>query len=195
MLADYAHRFGLGQKTGVIFPERSGIIPSTHWKKETLGKPWYPGETLSAIIGQSYILVTPIQVACMISSIFTSELVRPRIVATEPVNKQPLHIAQDTLEFIRSCMKQVIIQGTGKTMNNIKDIEIWGKSSTAQTSSLDKRDLGGKHLEHGWFVMHFKYKHHRPLTLVTLIGHAGSTQPAKMVAKQFIKEYKILMDS
>ena len=79
LLADYAHRFGLGKKTNIIFAEKEGLIPTAAWKKRVKNEKWWPGETFSVSIGQSYVLVTPIQIARMISAIFTGELVTPRI--------------------------------------------------------------------------------------------------------------------
>ena len=38
---------------------RQGLIPSTAWKKQRFGVPWYPGETVSASIGQGYDPRTP----------------------------------------------------------------------------------------------------------------------------------------
>ncbi len=62
-LAEWATRFGLGRKTGIEIPgEVSGQVASAAAREEK-GKVWYPGETLSAAIGQSDTMVTPIQLA------------------------------------------------------------------------------------------------------------------------------------
>lgn len=194
LLADYAQRFGLGQPTHIIFPEKTGLIPSMQWKIKTKGERWWPGETLSATIGQSYLLVTPIQIARMISSIFTGYLVTPRILTSEPVIKQPLAIAQSTRDFLQESMRSVVQVGTGRGVNTVKDIEIYAKTSTAQTSTYNKRCLGSIYLEHGWFVAYFKYKNNKPLTLVILVEHAGSSRVAKDIAKQFLIKYKKLAE-
>lgn len=193
-LARYAHAFGLGQKTTVHFPEKTGLIPTSQWKMKVKGERWWPGETLSATIGQSFILVTPIQVARLVASIFTGYLVTPRIVAHEPVVRHPLTIHTDTLSFLRDSMRAVVTQGTGRRMNRIKDLEIYAKTSTAQTSGLDKRKLGIQHLEHGWFAAYFSYKHHEPLVLVFLVENAGSSRVTAMLAKKFLLGYTQLMD-
>ncbi len=192
-LAEYAYKFGYGKKTHALFAQKEGLVPSTHWRLAK-GERWWPGETLSASIGQSCLLVTPVQVACMISSIFTGNLVNPRILIDEPVYSTPLDLQPETLSFLRDSMRSVVTQGTGKNVSKIKDIEIYAKTSTAQTSSYEKRDWGEKYLEHGWFVMHFKYKDYQPLTVVTLVEHAGSSKHATNIAKQFLIEYKKLMD-
>lgn len=194
-LASYAREFGLGQKTTSHFPEKAGLIPTNQWKLQTKGERWWPGETLSATIGQSFILVTPIQIARMIASIFTGYLVNPRIVINEPVVQQPLAIDQETLSFLQDSMKAVVTQGTGQKINRIKDLEIYAKTSTAQTSGLDKRNLGSEYLEHAWFVAYFKYKEEQPLVLVLLIEHAGSSRVTAQIAKKFLLEYKRFIDT
>lgn len=194
LIADYANRFGLGQPTNIIFPEKTGVVPSRKWKKHHKGERWWPGETLSAAIGQSFLLATPIQIARMISSIFTGYLVTPRILANEPVIKQPLNISASTRSFLRNSMQLVVKEGTGQKVNRIKDIEIYAKTSTAQTSAYNKRTLGSIYLEHGWFVAHFNYKDNRPLTFVILVEHAGTSRVPTEVAKKFLIEYKKYID-
>jgi len=192
-LADYAHRFGLGQKTDSVFPEKDGLVPSRAWKRGAKGEKWWPGETLSASIGQSFLLVTPIQVARMIGSIFTRYLVKPRILADEPIEKTPLNIRLETLEFLRNSMQKVVTSGTGR-MSKVRDVQVYAKTSTAQNSDLSKRDLGEQFLEHGWFVSHFSYKHHPPLTIVIILENVGSSSVPTGVAKNFFIEYKKRMD-
>lgn len=62
-LSQYARRFGLGESTGVDFPEMSGIVPDRDWKLARYGEPWYPAETMDVAIGQGFIEVTPLQMA------------------------------------------------------------------------------------------------------------------------------------
>jgi penicillin-binding protein 2 len=194
LLADYAHRFGLGEKTNIVFAEKEGLVPTSAWKKKVKGEKWWPGDTLSAVIGQSYLLVTPIQIARMISSIFTGYLVNPRVLLDEPVVQEPLRIKHETRKFLQQSMQSVVTSGTGQQVKRIKDIRIYAKTSTAQTSSLEKRDLGSSYLEHGWFVAYFVYQDHTPLTLVVLVENAGSSRVATDVAKKFLSEYKKCMD-
>ena len=92
-------------------------------------------------------------------------------------------------------MQKVVNQGTGQRVKHIKDIKIYAKTSTAQTSGLDKHDLGNEYLEHGWFVCYFYYKDHKPLTVVILVEHASTSRVATGVAAQFLGEYKKMVDS
>jgi penicillin-binding protein 2 len=194
-LANYAFRFGLGQKTSTGLPQKSGLVPTSRWKLQTKGEQWWPGETIQATIGQSFLLVTPIQIARMIAGIFTGYLVNPRIVVNEPVVCQPLEIAKSTREFLQDSMKLVATEGTGQRIGKIVDLEIFAKTSTAQTSGLEKRDLGLSYLEHGWFVAYFKYKDYEPLVLILLIENAGTARIPMSVAKRFLVEYKRFMDT
>jgi len=194
VIADYAKRFGLGKKTNITFPEKTGIVPTRKWKLKNRGSDWWQGETLSVAIGQSLLTVTPIQIACMISSIFTGYLPTPRILTNEPIIKRKLNIQQDTLTFLKESMQKVATQGTGKNISKIKNIEIYAKTGTAQTSALKKRKLGKIYREHRWFVTYFKYKENLPLTLIVLVEHPKSKLSAKNVAKKFLYEYKSLID-
>ncbi len=61
---DFAATFGIGAPTGIDNTnERSGLMPSRQWKRMARKAAWYPGETLSAGIGQGYVLATPLQLA------------------------------------------------------------------------------------------------------------------------------------
>jgi penicillin-binding protein 2 len=62
-----AKKFGLGDKVlnDNYLNEKKGLIPSTKWKKNTLGKGWVLGESLITGIGQGYIQTTPLQLCLM----------------------------------------------------------------------------------------------------------------------------------
>lgn len=65
---DYLAQFGMGSPTGIDIPgEKTGILPSTQWKRNNFRqaemKIWYPGDTISVGIGQGYMSATPLQIA------------------------------------------------------------------------------------------------------------------------------------
>ena len=62
-----AKKFGLGEKVldKTYENEKKGLVPSTEWKKNVLGKGWVIGETLITGIGQGYIQATPLQLCLM----------------------------------------------------------------------------------------------------------------------------------
>lgn len=67
---EMALKFGLGQKTGIpLSNEKAGQIPGRDWKRKERGEAWYHGDSIGSIIGQGYILTTPIQLAVMTARI------------------------------------------------------------------------------------------------------------------------------
>jgi len=62
-----AKKFGLGSLVlnGTFLEEKKGLVPSTKWKKNTLGRGWLLGESLITGIGQGYIQTTPLQLCLM----------------------------------------------------------------------------------------------------------------------------------
>ena len=67
-LAKTAKKFGLGKKVlNGFIEEKSGVVPSTLWKKKYIGQNWYLGETLHSGIGQGYFQSTLIQLCLMIA--------------------------------------------------------------------------------------------------------------------------------
>jgi penicillin-binding protein 2 len=188
-LADYAFRFGLGEKTNIIFPEKEGIVPSNDWKMYTQGQRWWKGETLSAAIGQSFLLTTPLQVACMISALFEGYLVKPHILQTHDIETKPLRISQSTRQFLQECMESVITEGTGRNINRLKSVTVYAKTGTAQTSS--KQNKKEDYSCHAWFVSYFYYNENnpQPLVMVVLIEKVSGSRAATNIAKKFLIDY------
>ncbi len=66
----YAKMYGLGTKTGIeLSGEETGIVDLKSYCEQTENRSWSLGDTLSAVIGQSYNSYTPIQMAKYISTI------------------------------------------------------------------------------------------------------------------------------
>ncbi len=82
-IADYALRFGLGQKLGILLNhERPGLVPTTSWKKATHGSAWAGGDTPNIAIGQGYNLMTPLQLVSLYAGISNGgKIWRPRLVS------------------------------------------------------------------------------------------------------------------
>ncbi|HTP39284.1 MAG TPA: penicillin-binding protein 2 [Steroidobacteraceae bacterium] len=85
-IASFLAPFGFGQLTGIdIDGEKPGILPSVEWKKKAFKRPadqvWFPGETVNFGVGQGYLLVTPLQLAHIVSVIADrGGSFRPRLV-------------------------------------------------------------------------------------------------------------------
>ena len=78
-----ARKFGLGRKVlnGIFEDEKKGLVPSTKWKKNNLGRGWVLGETLLTGIGQGYIQTTPLQLCLMTAQLANGGFkIHPRII-------------------------------------------------------------------------------------------------------------------
>ena len=151
-IARFARKFGFGERTGIDLPgEARGMVPTRKWKKDRFGEKWYKGETVNYAIGQGYLLVTPLQVARMMS-VFAGRgyLVRPHLVrriGNVRVNEDngiKLDISPETLDTIREGLAECVNGDRGTGMKaRLSGTVVAGKTGTAQTSK-------GK--SHGWFA-------------------------------------------
>ncbi len=205
-IALYSRKFGLGSKTGIpLASERTGLVPSTEWKKKKRGEPWYPGETISIAIGQGFLSVTPIQMAKVVSIVATNgRVVQPRLLKASRLRRtgtlkeepapqtQQLSIASETFSRIKEGLAAVVTKGTAKRAQS-KIVSIAGKTGTAQVVALkdddDKSEVAKKHQDHAWFVAFAPVE--EPIIAVAVIvehmGHGGSA--AAPLAKTIIEAY------
>lgn len=193
-LADYAGRYGLGKPSGIALEEKTGLVPSSAWKLRVKGERWWPGETLSAVIGQSYTLATPMQLLRMYCGLYTGFLPKPRLLEQEEIVREPVNVQESVRHFLLKGMKAAIEYGTGVRIRQVKDITVYAKTGTAQTSDLAKRELGKQFVEHAWLVALFQYREEQPLAMIILMEHAGKSSYASQVAKQFLIAYKKLVN-
>ena len=193
-LAAMSRAFGLGEKTGIDLPgETEGNVASEEYKREVFNQDWYLGETFDAAIGQSYTLVTPLQMAVVYSAIanggyrYRSYLVTridnfdgtplkifsPEVMGTVPISKTTLETIQAS---ILGVMKK---EGTGGFLFANYPIPIAGKSGTAETNGIDN----------GWFIAYAPYD--KPeIVVVVMFEHSGfGADSAAPVVKKMMDAY------
>lgn len=147
-IAQMARRFGLGQKLALDLPgEKAGLIPDRAWKMGFNGIPWQPGENLSAAIGQSYVLATPLQLAVMTARIANGGFaVTPRVLAypasADRRRFEPVGVSEAHLRIVRDGMIGVTNNPNGGTAYRQriaeKGMEMAGKTGTAQVRNITK---------------------------------------------------------
>ena len=208
-IAETARLFGLGQPTGVDLPsERVGVVPSTEWKQRVRKEQWYPGETISASIGQGYITVTPLQMAVAIGAVSNGGMLyRPRLVRAvreratgrlqeyPSVERGPVPLHESTLHLLQDALREVVLHGTGGRARS-QLVSIAGKTGTAQTVgarasqvSTDAEGIPKQLRDHAWFVAYAPAEDPKiaVAVLVENTGHGGTY--AAPIAKALIEEY------
>lgn len=140
----YLYEFGLGRTLDLDFqPEKSGNIPTTkYYDKLYRGRSWRSPTIVSLGIGQGELQLTTLQMANLASIIanrgyyYTPHLVKDFINSDEEIDLQyrtPRSVRIDSTHFenVIIGMANVTVGGTA-TWSHIPDIEICGKTGTAQ---------------------------------------------------------------
>ena len=198
---DYLHPYGFGDRTGVdTTSERPGVLPSTRWKREALAQAWYPGETLSAGIGQGYMLTTPMQLA-MATSVLASKGERrtPRLLKAidgEPVVAPPLEpiVANEAnWASVYDGMREVVHgkRGTAKKLSKGIAYEMAGKTGTAQVIGIaqnavyNEDEVAERHRHHGLFIA-FAPMEAPTIAVAIIVENGGGSSAASPIARQVI---------
>jgi penicillin-binding protein 2 len=210
-IARYARSLGFGSRTGLrLGDEKAGLIPDRDWKLKHWHIPWQEGETLSVSVGQSFTLVTPIQMTRFVSALFNGGvLFRPQV--TKLVGKgdgdavfrfQPdvmgrWSIKESSMKLIREALIGVVNEPKGTGGRARTDIvQVAGKTGTAQVIALpeeeeniEEEEVPYKFRDHSWFVAVAPAE--RPvLALSIVIEHGGmGGVTAAPIAKMIIEGY------
>ena len=142
-LEETARALGLGDRTGIDLPqEKKGLIPSPAWYDKRWGAGrWRKGLLLNLAIGQGEILVTPLQLAMLVSeAAMDGQPLRPHVVkqvrgAPEYHWQRPgrarLAASPTTWSALHEAMEGVVSGGTA-TLARVPGLRIAGKTGTAQ---------------------------------------------------------------
>jgi penicillin-binding protein 2 len=179
ILSKFARDFGVGRRTGIeLGGEAKGIAPSADWKKayfaqafQETGDPawkdsyWYEGNTITYGIGQSYLLVTPLQDLQWISTIANGgSYLKPQlgnrvldqagtvVKPFAPALDHRVGVSSDALALLREGLRAGASTGgtSGFVFVNHKDIpQPSGKTGTAEYGLPDAK---GNLPLHSWFV-------------------------------------------
>jgi len=189
----YMQKFGLGEKTGIDLPaEAIGTIPSAQWKKREVNEIWFPGDTINLSIGQGYLLLTPLQVHNLITTIasegevYKLHLVKKIISADgktvkeiKPEIYKKVDFSLDTIKIIKEGLRQTILKGTGWRAN-IKELAVAGKTGTAQNPQGET---------HAWFIGFAPYENPEVCITVFLENGGEGGEAAAPIARAMMEKY------
>ncbi len=208
-LHDFADQFGFGHRTGIdIREERPGLLPSREWKRGAYGQPWYPGEIVIAIIGQGYMLATPLQLAESTALIANrGKYVQPRLVKENipdiqgefwgddiKIGRTPEADAKNW-ELIIKAMEDVIHSPRGTANWRIGrglKYRMAGKTGTAQVVSIaqgeeyDAEKLKEFERDHSLFVAFAPVDDPQIAVAVILENSNGASNVARKVMDSYL---------
>jgi penicillin-binding protein 2 len=190
VLPDYSRRFGFGAPTGIEIEEDAGLVPDPAWKIEAKGEGWAPGDTVNLAIGQSELLVTPLQIATMLAAVGNGgTLYRPQVVemiASDPnspdwvfvpVAAAELPVSAENLAVIQGSLHKVTAASHGTAYQAFEGFSLSaaGKTGTAES---------GREKPHAWFAGYVPAEEPE-IAIAVIVEHSGegSTYAAPLFRK------------
>lgn len=195
-LKETAEALGLGQETGIDLPgENDGLVPNALTVRDgRRDRPWFVGDTANFGIGQGQTLVTPLQMADVLSVVanegfaFKPHLVRSiqppgpgsSATFTEPEQISRLEAPPEYWAALKRAMIRVVAAGTGRRAQ-VGSVVVGGKTGSTEHN--------GAKQTHAWFVGMAPMDNPRiaVAVLVESAGHGGDV--AAPIAGQMIRRY------
>ena len=148
-LSNYLSSLGFGQKVcSDCFDEDRAFVPTPEWKYSIMNAGWVKGDTVNLGVGQGYLVATPMQLANYASILATKgQYIEPSIVAVS--NQKKSLKTWDDKRFDDtdwSKMHQALLgviesdYGTARSIRDLKEFQVAGKSGTAELVSLDSKE-------------------------------------------------------
>ncbi|MGL9732853.1 MAG: penicillin-binding transpeptidase domain-containing protein [Wolbachia sp.] len=140
-LVEMARKFGIGSGPliGAFREEASGLLPDKNWRMQKLYSQWYLGDTINLVIGQGYLLTTPLQLAVLAARIATGKEVIPHIEMNKTIQDfSEINVNHEHLDIVRKAMFDVMNSQAGAYKKKLKLIQIDGKTGTPEINSISK---------------------------------------------------------
>ena len=205
-IAAMSRRFGLGSALGLDIPgEQPGLVPTSQWKRDTLGEPWQRGETLVIGIGQGFMLTTPLQLAIMTARMCNGgRAVTPWFVRdmAQPLPEVgSIGVSTVNLDHALKGMHMVVNNQRGTAFRHrlaLADVQMGGKTGTSQVrritraeraAGLHKRkDRPWEHRHHALFVCYAPTEKPRyAISVIVEHGQSGSAAAAPIARDIMLK--------
>ncbi len=142
----YCKAFGLGQPTGIEISEKTGVLAGPD-EREEKGETWYDGDTITAAIGQSDNLFSPLQISNYISTVLSEgQRMKAHILYQvkdyngnvtyefKPEVVDSILLSPENVSTVKYGMRDVITEGSPKRLFGNYPLDIGGKTGTAQVS-------------------------------------------------------------
>jgi penicillin-binding protein 2 len=190
----YARAFGFGTVPGTdLGTEKPGFVPlGSGARRHHRG--WQGGDTVNISIGQGALLVTPMQVARMMSAVANGGILwKPRLVqrveradgtvvySTSSKVTGQVDLSPVVWGFLRNALVGVVNDGGTGAAARIPGVLIAGKTGTAQSIA---KSVAAKGQDHAWFAS-FAPADDPQVVVVVLVERGGKGgQVAAPIARQ-----------
>jgi len=185
-ITDQGRKMGAGRLTNIeILGESEGLLPTPTWKRIKYHEPWFPGNTLHLSIGQSFLLLSPLQAAKIYSTLATGGRIPQLHIIRDPEKNKPASIVAidpKALTVVRNGLKACINSGTG-TAAKLADISVAGKTGSAEVQGYTRTT-------HAWFAAYAPASGRAQIVVVVVgegAGHGGAI--AAPIAKKILEAY------
>ena len=190
-LDDYASQFGLGRSTGIEIGDSDGVLASPEYA-EKIGETWTDGQTITAAIGQSYNLFTPLQLANYVATLvsggdhYEAHLLKSaksydNSSVVYAYNKGPTNhvdMSDSTLEAVKTGARGLATGSLSYVFNSCI-VPVGCKTGTAET---------GGELSNGCFVAFAPYDDPQ-IAVCVVIEQGGGGANLAPIARDIINSY------
>ncbi len=161
LIAAEARRFHLDRPMGIELPGETTrmAIPDPAWKQSTQHERWFPGDTANMAIGQGFILVTPLQMACFAASVARNETYTKPTLLHDPLapvqHTEPIGLTPAQRATLLDGMEGCTTYGTGNFLTTLASLKIPGVRIAGKTGTAQKRVRQGDKvgtINCAWFI-------------------------------------------
>jgi penicillin-binding protein 2 len=201
LIQRWAHRLGVGRRTGIDLPsELPGLIPTPRWrdrlfKKKLTDRPWTPGDNINLSVGQGDLQADPLQMAVAYATIANGgKVMAPRLGqriedatgrAIQELDAPPARtlkikpaFRQAILDGLRGAASQP--GGTSASVFKGFPIPVAGKTGTAEK--------GAGRADQSWYVALAPYPSIKYVVAVTDEAGGFGAETAAPMARSILAE-------
>lgn len=196
-LTEYAQAYGLGLPTGIELSESSGVNAGPEYS-DKVGMVWYPGNTLSAAIGQSDNQFTPLQICNYIATLvnggdrYAVHLLKSvkssdnaqLLAQYEPEIVNHVELSQESRSAIMEGMAQVV-ESTATVQQAFAGLTAQGIQVGAKTGSAQ---VSGQENANGLFVCFAPYDDPE-VAICVAVEKGGSGAATSVIAADILEYY------
>jgi penicillin-binding protein 2 len=131
------------------------LIPDPEWKQRDRDEEWFPGDTANMAIGQGFVGVTPLSMACFAASLARGETVTLPTLLHDPdhpaQHSEPIGLTPAQYSAVVDGMVGCVTDGTASKVFampafQIPGVKVAGKTGTAQIRTKDGT------IDVAWFI-------------------------------------------